>query len=86
MLGDLGLRRSSRTSRVPLYVPGARTPESDPLVRVIANEALNIVLFSDADGIFWAFNSDSAALPDLHDFEESIPVGFEALAKAAPSA
>jgi hypothetical protein len=52
MLGDLALRRSSRTSGVPLYVPGARTPESYPLVRVITNEALNIVLFSDADGIF----------------------------------
>jgi hypothetical protein len=67
-------------------VRGARTLESYPLVRLITNEALNIVLFSDEDRIFWGFNSDSDALPDLRDFAESIAVGFEALAKAAPSA
>jgi diacylglycerol O-acyltransferase len=69
--------------QVPVYMLGARMLESYPLVPLMANEALNIALFSYEGGLYWGFNSDWDALPDLHDFVESIPLGFEALAKAA---
>ena len=72
--------------QVPVYMLGARMLESYPLVPLMANEALNVALFSYEDGLYWGFNSDWAALPDLHDFVESIPLGFEALAKAATAA
>ena len=69
--------------RVPVYMLGARMLASYPLVPLMANEALNVALFSYGDGLFWGFNSDWDAVPDLHDFAESIPAGFEAIAKAA---
>ncbi len=72
--------------RVPLYMLGARMLESYPLVPLMANEALNIALFSYEGVLFWGFNADWDAVPDLHDFVESIPLGFETLVKAAPAA
>jgi WS/DGAT/MGAT family acyltransferase len=68
--------------RVPVYLLGARMLESHPLVPLMANEALNIALFSYQDALSFGFNADWDALPDLHDFVESIPIGFEALEKA----
>jgi WS/DGAT/MGAT family acyltransferase len=68
--------------RVPVYMLGARMLESYPLVPLMAGEALNIALFSYEGGLFWGFNADWDAIPDLHDVVESIPVGFEALSKA----
>ena len=38
-----------------------------PLVPLFANQALGIALFSYDGGLFWGFNSDWDALPDLHD-------------------
>jgi len=70
----------------PVYMLGARMLESHPMVPLMANEALNVALVSYEDGLYWGFNSDWEALPDLHDFVESIPLGFEALAKAAATA
>jgi hypothetical protein len=49
----------------------------------MANEALNIALFSYQGTLDWGFNADWDGLADLHDFVESIPLGFEALAKAS---
>lgn len=71
--------------RVPVYMLGARMLESHPLVPLMANEALNIALFSYQGTLSWGFNSDWDGLADLHDFVESIPLGFEELAKASAS-
>jgi WS/DGAT/MGAT family acyltransferase len=65
--------------RVPVYMLGARMLASYPLVPLMANEALNIALFSYEGGLFWGFNSDWDAVPDLHDFAESIPADFDAM-------
>jgi diacylglycerol O-acyltransferase len=70
--------------RVPVYMLGARMLASYPLVPLMANEALNIALFSYEGALYWGFNSDWDAVPDLHDFTESISAGFESLA-AAPA-
>jgi WS/DGAT/MGAT family acyltransferase len=72
--------------RVPVYMLGARMLESYPVVPLMAGEALNIALFSYEGGLFWGFNADRDALPDLHDFAASVPSGFEALAKAVAPA
>jgi hypothetical protein len=69
--------------RVPVYMLGARMLESYPLVPLMANEALNVALFSYQGTLSWGFNSDWDALADLHDFVGSIAVGFEALGKAS---
>jgi WS/DGAT/MGAT family acyltransferase len=69
--------------RVPVYMLGARMLASYPLVPLMESEALNVALFSYEDGLYWGFNSACDAVPDLHDFSESIPAEFEALAKAA---
>ncbi|MEN8161737.1 MAG: wax ester/triacylglycerol synthase family O-acyltransferase [Myxococcota bacterium] len=68
--------------QLPVYMLGARMLESYPLVPLMTNEALNVALFSYDGTLFWGFNADWDAIPDLHDVVESVPMGFEALGKA----
>jgi WS/DGAT/MGAT family acyltransferase len=70
--------------QVPMYMLGARMLESYPVVPLMANEALNIAIFSYDGSLFWGFNADWDALPDLHGFVEAVPANFEALCAAAP--
>jgi len=69
--------------QVPIYLLGGRMRASYPLVPLMANEALNIALFSCEGGLFWGFNADWDAVPDLHAFVESIPAEFAAIAEGA---
>ena len=69
--------------RVPVYMLGARMLASHPLVPLMAGEALNVALFSYEGTLYWGFNSDWDAVPDLHDFAEAIPADFAAIAKTA---
>jgi WS/DGAT/MGAT family acyltransferase len=69
--------------RVPVYLLGARQLESYPVVPLGPSQALGIALFSYDDGLFWGFNSDWDALPDLHDLVTDVESGFEALRAAA---
>jgi hypothetical protein len=48
----------------------------------MAKEALNIALFSYEGSLHWGFNSDRDAVPDLHDFSESIGAELEAIGEA----
>jgi len=66
----------------PVYLNGARMLESYPLVPLFENNALGIALFSYDDRIFWGFNSDWEALPDVHDFVCGIDREFERLREA----
>jgi len=66
---------------VPIYLNGARLLESYPLVPLFENQALGIALFSYDGGLYWGFNSDWDALPDLHDFVVAIDREFETLRK-----
>jgi WS/DGAT/MGAT family acyltransferase len=72
--------------RVPIYMLTARLLESYPYAPLMANQALNIALYSYQDDLFVGFLADWDALPDLHDFVEDVPAELEALAKAALAA
>jgi WS/DGAT/MGAT family acyltransferase len=69
--------------RAPVYLLGARQLESYPVVPLAPNQALGIALLSYDDGLFWGFNSDWDALPDLHDLVQDVESGFQQLAAAA---
>ncbi len=65
----------------PVYLNGGRMLESYPLVPLFENQALGVALFSYDGSLFWGFNSDWDAVPDLHDFVLAIEREFEALRK-----
>ena len=65
----------------PVFLNGARLLESYPLVPLYENNALGIALFGYDGRIFWGFNADWDALPDLHDFVTAIDHEFETLRK-----
>lgn len=67
----------------PVYLLGAKLTEIYPLVPLFTNQGLGIALFSYDGKLFWGFNADWDALPDLHDFADSIDAEFEALYEAA---
>jgi len=71
--------------RVPVYLLGARQLETYPVVPLAGNQALGIALLSYHDGLFWGFNADWDALPDLHDLVEDIENSFQELRSLAPS-
>jgi diacylglycerol O-acyltransferase len=66
---------------MPVYMNGCRMLETYPQVPLFSNQALGIALFSYADGLYWGFNADWDALPDLHDFVQMIDAAFEDLRK-----
>ncbi len=70
-------------SPVPLSVLGAPLLEVYPLVPMGINQALGIGLVSYAGSLYWGFNSDWDALPDLHHLVEATQFEFETLHKAA---
>lgn len=51
----------------PVYLQGARMQEIYPLVPLFSNQGLGIALFSYDRSLFWGFNADFDAVPDLHD-------------------
>ena len=67
----------------PTYFLGAQTQAVYPLVPLYRNQALGIALFSYNGRLFWGFNADWDALPDLHDVVEAIQKEFDALRAAA---
>ncbi len=70
--------------REPIYMLTARMLASFPIVPLMANQALNIAIFSYEDGLFLGFLADWDAVPDLHAFVEAVAAESERLAKAEP--
>lgn len=68
---------------MPLFLLGAPMQAPYPLVPLFVNQALGIALFSYCDGLYWGFNSDWDAVPDLHDFAEAIQESFTELHERA---
>jgi WS/DGAT/MGAT family acyltransferase len=66
----------------PLYLLGARMLEAYPLVPLFTGQALGIALFSNAGKLFWGFNADWEALPDLHDLVGAVDASFAELQNA----
>jgi WS/DGAT/MGAT family acyltransferase len=67
---------------VALYLLGARMLEAYPLVPLFMGQALGIALFSNAGTLFWGFNADWDALPDLHDLVRAVDDSFTELRQA----
>jgi hypothetical protein len=72
--------------QIPVYLLGAQMRGIYPLVPLAWNQALGIALFSYDGGLYWGFNSDWEALPDLHDFVTLLEEEFESLCKSAANA
>jgi hypothetical protein len=67
----------------PTYFLGAETRAVYPLVPLNRNQALGIALFSYNGKLFWGFNADWDALPDLHELVDATQREFEMLRDAA---
>jgi len=67
----------------PIYFLGAQMQSVFPLVPLSQDQALGIALFSYNNALFWGFNSDWDAVPDLHDVVKSIESEFRHLQDAA---
>ena len=72
--------------RVPLYLLGAKMSETYPIVPLMPNHCLGIALFSYAGGLYWGFNADWDAVPDLHEFVVATDASFRELCDAADAA
>jgi WS/DGAT/MGAT family acyltransferase len=68
---------------VPAYVLGSRMLACYPLVPLFRNQALGIALFSYDGRLWWGFNADWDAVPDLHDLVELVDAEAAALARVA---
>jgi diacylglycerol O-acyltransferase len=69
--------------QVPTYFLGAPTQAVYPLVPLNRGQALGIALFSYNGGLFWGFNADWDAVPDLHELVEAVKKEYELLCSAA---
>jgi len=67
-----------------VYLLGARQLETYPVVPLVSNQALGIALLSYEDGLFWGFNSDWDAVPDLHELVDDVESCFQKLRDLAP--
>jgi WS/DGAT/MGAT family acyltransferase len=72
--------------QIPLYLLGAKMLEWQPCVPLAGDLGLGIALLSYNGRIFWGFNADWEAIPDLHDFVNAIEESFEELREAAHAA
>jgi WS/DGAT/MGAT family acyltransferase len=65
----------------PVFLNGARMLESYPLVPLFENQTLGVALLSYDESLYWGFNADWEAVPDLHHFAQAIDLEFETLRK-----
>ena len=68
----------------PVYLLGAPLREVYPLVPLFKNQALGIALFSYDGGLYWGFNADWDAMPDLHDVVGFVDAECRALSATPP--
>ena len=66
-----------------VYFLGSPLREVYPLVPLFENQGLGIALFSYDGGLYWGFNADWDAVPDLHDVVGDVEREFKLLADAA---
>jgi hypothetical protein len=74
--------------QVPVYMLGAPLRDVYPLVPLFSNQGLGIALFSYDGGLFWGFNADWDAVPDLHDVVGAVEaecVTLNEIAASVPS-
>jgi WS/DGAT/MGAT family acyltransferase len=66
-----------------LYFLGSPLQAAYPLVPLFHNQTLGIALFSCNGKLFWGFNADWDAMPDLHELVDEIDKEFTRLKDAA---
>jgi diacylglycerol O-acyltransferase / wax synthase len=64
----------------PVYVSSCRMTACYPLVPLFANQALGVALFSYQGRLYWGFNADWDAVPDLHELVEAVEHELEIMA------
>jgi diacylglycerol O-acyltransferase / wax synthase len=69
-----------------LYFLGSPLRAAYPLVPLFYNQALGIALFSYNGTLFWGFNADWDAVPDLHELVADVAKEFVRLKDAAAEA
>lgn len=62
---------------------GAKLQAIHALVPLFTHQALGIALFSYDGALYWGFNADWDAIPDLHKLVEDVVASFEQLREAA---
>jgi hypothetical protein len=67
--------------QVPLRMLGAKLEAVYPLVPLFSNQNLGIALFSYDGGLYWGFNADWDAVPDLHELVDLLHQELEILRK-----
>ena len=70
----------------PLYFLESKMHAIYPMMPMFPNQALALAVLSYDGRVFWGFNSDWDALPDVHNLVEGIGEQFEELHAAAASA
>jgi WS/DGAT/MGAT family acyltransferase len=65
------------------YMLGAPMTACYPLVPLYRNQALGIALFSYNGRLWWGFNADWDAVPDLHDIVAAVETELAALTRLA---
>ena len=71
---------------IPLYFLGAKMHAIYPMMPLFPNQALSVAVLSYNGRMFWGFNSDWDALPDVHNLVEGVGAQFRALHAAAQAA
>jgi WS/DGAT/MGAT family acyltransferase len=67
----------------PVFVLGARALAFYPLVPLFRNQALGVALLSYDGRLYWGFNADWDAVPDLHELVEGVGRELALLREAA---
>ena len=71
---------------IPLYFLGCEMTAIYPMLPMFSNQALAVAVISYNGKVYWGFNSDWDALPDVHDVVEAIVGQFHELREVAASA
>ena len=69
--------------QLPLFLLEAPLRQAYPMVPLYKQQGVGVALFSYDGGLFWGFNADWDALPDLHDLVEALCVEFAAIEQLA---
>ena len=69
-----------------LYFLGSPLRAAYPLVPLFHNQTIGIALFSYNGTLFWGFNADWDAIPDLHELVDGVAKEFVRLKDAAAAA
>jgi diacylglycerol O-acyltransferase len=69
--------------QIPLFLLEAPLLETYPVVPLFRLQGVGIALFSYNGGLYWGFNADWDALPDLHDLVEALRAEFDELQRLA---